>query len=290
MSPRNNKHPMESRIATTSLLLTVCFCYAFTLYDATLYRDKPDLSQFGIKPIEVFYTQHVWPKGHSRDLPPPFEGVNHRLKKTSAKPGDFIVLDFEHWPLQGYRYKPWKYTISINNYTETIERFRACRPDLSYGFFGVIPVNNFKRAISDPASKSYRIWRGDVQRLIPLTAKIDAAFPVAYTYNDDPEAWGTYFSATMFEVKSIFDGEVYPFIWPQYFDHAPTPEHLRLNYMKVSLWRHQLETVFKKADGVVIWGGWDFKNKRAADWDDEAPWWNATKTFISEHEINHHDK
>ena len=281
-----NRKPIENTfvLILTPIVLSIFLC-GFSVYDATLYKNKPDLTKYGVQKLTVFYTQHVWRDADDRDAPPSFEGIIRRLKKANAKPGEMIVLDFEHWPLQGYRYKPWIYQTSLLNYIETIKRFKYHRPDVQFGFFGVVPVNNYKRSIQPVDSKAYQIWRGDVQRLNPLTNHIDVAFPVAYTYDDSPELWTRYLHAGLKEARSIYKGKVYPFIWPQYFDHAPTPPNLRLKYLNSTFWRHQLEAVYNNADGVVIWGGWDFANRQAAIWDDKAEWWLATKQFLRDHAI-----
>ena len=52
------------------------------------------------------------------------------------------------------------------------------------------------------------------------------------------------------------------------------------NYIDADFWRLQLETVAEHADGVVIWGGWDFDHNRPARWDERVPWWQATRASL----------
>jgi hypothetical protein len=45
-------------------------------------------------------------------------------------------------------------------------------------------------------------------------------------------------------------------------------------YLPVDFWRCQLETLYKHADGVVIWGGY------RCDWQLNFPWWKETIKFL----------
>ena len=47
----------------------------------------------------------------------------------------------------------------------------------------------------------------------------------------------------------------------------------------------QLDTVRQYADGVVIWGGWNFKDRKPDKWDDRSSWWVITKRFLDENKI-----
>jgi hypothetical protein len=41
-----------------------------------------------------------------------------------------------------------------------------------------------------------------------------------------------------------------------------------------AFWTLQLDTIKQYADGVIIWGGWQ------VNWNENAPWWVATKVFL----------
>ncbi|MFC1608411.1 hypothetical protein ACFL47_10630, partial [Candidatus Latescibacterota bacterium] len=55
---------------------------------------------------------------------------------------------------------------------------------------------------------------------------------------------------------------VYPFIWPEYH---PSNSQRTGTDVTGPYWRRQL-----------VWGGWQ------RDWEDDAPWWIATKEFLAE--------
>ena len=64
---------------------------------------------------------------------------------------------------------------------------------------------------------------------------------------------------------------VYAFIWPQYDEQNKV---LGLQLIPGKFWALQLQTVAQYADGAVIWGGYK------VNWDEQAPWWQATQQFL----------
>jgi hypothetical protein len=255
--------------------------HAFEVFDATLYKRKPSLADHGIKPITVIYAQQVWGPKDSRKEVPKLKAVLNRLAKIPPSQ-KMVVLDFEHWSLQGYRHRPRIYNESIEKLKKTFELFKKHRPSIQFGFFAQIPVCHFNRAILPSNHPDHILWQTDVRRVKRLAEKVDVIFPSAYTYTDNRKEWTKFVQASLKEAKKIFHGKIYPFIWPQFFNNRPTPRHLQAQYMDAEFWRFQLETMFKYADGVVIWGGWDFGNKKAATWKEAAPWWQVTKSFLEQ--------
>jgi len=70
-----------------------------------------------------------------------------------------------------------------------------------------------------------------------------------------------------------YNKSVYPFIWPYYHDSNTA---LKGQLISADFWRLQLETLNSLAvDGIVIWGGYKLP------WDDQAPWWLETLSFIN---------
>jgi hypothetical protein len=254
---------------------------AFEVFDATLYKAKPSLAAAGLRPIAVIYAQQIWGPNESRKELPKQSRIIERIVKIPPA-HRIVVLDFEHWPLQGYRYRPWIYSQSISRLIDTFDMFKAYRPSLRFGYFAQIPVCHFKRAILPSDHPDHVIWQNDVRRVQPLAAKVDVIFPSAYTYTDSREDWEKFISVSIAEAKQIYRGEIYPFIWPQFYNRRPTPENLQAKYIDPEFWRFQLDTLYALTDGVVIWGGWDFENKQAARWDESAPWWQITKKFLVE--------
>src|SRR5205814_1590172 len=95
----------------------------------------------------------------------------------------------------------------------------------------------------------------------------------------DSQGWVKYAQANIAEARRIAGGRpVYPFIWPQY--HISNGR-LGSQYIDGKFWSLQLHTLYADADGLVLWGGWDFAAKRHASWDENAAWWLATKQFLA---------
>jgi len=259
---------------------------SFEIYDGTQYKNRPNMEQYGIKDITILYGSRFWDKGKSReDIP-----SNKRLKKLARKydgKTEMIVLDIEHWKVQGHPLRPWIIDKSIKKYTETIKIFKSHTMQSKVGYFGgPFPISNYRASIADKNSSLYKTWIQDNDKLSKLANHVDAVFPSVYTYNENIAEWEKSFLRKVENIKRFHNGKVYVFLWPQYFDNAPAPEHLRLKFMPANFWKHQLEFANKHVDGVVIWGGWDFKKWQPMVWDDNSDWWIETKKVVTKLQEN----
>src|SRR5262245_48978441 len=90
---------------------------AFPVFDATLYKDKPDLTKFGVPPLRIAYGSDLWNKGEARDEVPRWDRVREIVREKS--PGNLLVVDIEHWPLLGDKAIVQD---SIRKYIETLAR------------------------------------------------------------------------------------------------------------------------------------------------------------------------
>lgn len=258
---------------------------SFVIFDATLYSKKPNLYQHGIKPITVLYGQDFWKKNENNEYLPSDDKLKSLAKKHNIK-SRYIVLDVEHWHVQGHPNRPWIMEENSRKYISLFKKFKAYTPGSRVGYFGsILPISNYEKSISPTDSKLHNQWLSENKRMAPLASLIDVAYPAAYTYSTDKALWEESLLAHLAELKKYFKGEVYIFIWPQYFDHAPAPEDIRLKYIPADYWRFQLETIKKHADGIVIWGGWDFDSWQPQTWNNEAEWWQETLSFLKETNI-----
>jgi hypothetical protein len=69
---------------------------------------------------------------------------------------------------------------------------------------------------------------------------------------------------------------VYAFLWPRYHD---SNRFIGGQPISRKFWRKQLETVYRHADGVVIW---DYDRSL---WREYMPWWLETKAFLLSHRL-----
>jgi hypothetical protein len=254
---------------------------AFEIYDATLYTNKPSLTPHGIRTITVVYGHKTYDQNKSSDALPPHENIE-KLAKKLARTEKMVVLDYEHWPTQGYRHIPMLMSNNRKKYQTLLDWYKRAAPDVKFGYFGLVPVSNYVSSLSAPDSRRFQEWSEDNEAMREIAAEIDVAFVDSYTYDDSHANWLKSLDAHLTQLRKIYSGEIYLFLWPQYFDHAPTPPPLRLRYIPADIWRSQLEAARQRVNGVVIWGGWDLPAGKPQTWVDDAPWWKATLKFLEE--------
>jgi glycosyl hydrolase family 56 (putative hyaluronidase) len=248
--------------------------HEFLIFDATLYRDKPDLSVLGIKPLKVidrgFLQQSDRGDAPDKDL---IKALVAKLPKDAART---VVIDIEHWPVTG---EATTVLDSISKLHAVIAAFKTYAPEKAFGFYGLLPIRDYWRALQGPGNAKYQQWQAENDRLVPLAVDVDALFPSIYTFYEDQIGWIKYAEAQVCEARRLSNRPVFPFLWPEYHDSNRT---LRGIYLDARFWRVQLETMRNTADGVVIWGGYDLQRNRPRDWDENAAWWQQTKQFANE--------
>ena len=236
----------------------------FQVYESLLYGSKSDFQQVGLKHVEIIYSNQMWQQG--ADMTEPNEALVRSAAKNILDTVNPVVIDIEHWPLTGD-----KDVVSANiaKYISVVDWMNEERPELVFGYYGTLPVRNYWSPVGNNGMDE---WQGQNERLMKLAEHVEAVFPSIYTFYEDQSGWETYAKANIQEARR-YGKTVYPFIWPEYH-----PSNAQLTGTDVSgeYWRRQLDVCKQYADGFVIWGGW----KRT--WDDNAPWWIATKEFLVE--------
>ncbi|MBI4695913.1 MAG: hypothetical protein HY749_18045 [Gammaproteobacteria bacterium] len=245
----------------------------FEIYDGTSYRNKPNLVRYGIQPVYILTEGKFWDKKTDQSLPDA-----KRVKKAAAdaaSKGLLTIIDIERW-------KMWAgvgVEENVPKYVGVLKKFKESAPNLRVGYYATAPQGSYGTAQVPSSNSGYRRWMQLNDSLRPIANLADAVFPSIYTYSTNREAWKRFALAQVNEARR-YGKPVYAFIWPQYVDNAPD-KSIALKWLPEDFWRFQLDTLSGVADGVVIWGGWDFKGWRAIEWDDSAPWWGATKDFIA---------
>lgn len=247
----------------------------FLVFDGTQFKNKPDLSRYGIRPINILYVSKIWPKWSGGVGPNelPDEAHVRRLARAAKQKGQVLVLDIEHWRLHG---DDGFVASNVAKYITVLQWFKQEEPSLRVGYFGMLPIEDYDRSRSNIAFK-YRAWQKENDRLAPLARFVDVIFPSIYTYNSNEQEWVKFARENIKEARR-YGKPVYVFLWPQYSEQNKVLAH---QYLSSSFWKLQLETVRQYADGVVIWGGWDSSKWGPADWDGQAGWWQATEKFMT---------
>lgn len=255
--------------------ITTAQTKAFRVLDATQFLDKPDLSKLGVEPLTVIYAHFLWPDEKVTANVPDLNFVEKQFKKYGSFNGAPWCIDIEHWPLNTSDDEAKK---NSERFLQIISAARRANPKVMIGLYGELPLNSYYPAIADPDSDQNKKWVSDNIRSRHIAESVDYIFPAAYTYYNLPNEWALY-ATRQIQMARMYGKPVYVFIWPQYHD---SNELHAFEFIDKKFWRIQLETAYKYADGVVIWGGWDFKRNRKSQWDENAAWWQETKDFITE--------
>jgi hypothetical protein len=241
---------------------------AFTVFDATLYKQKPALARYGMKPVAMVFWGMIWPKGGDITALPDRELVRKVALQTSHA-AEITVLDLEQWPQTG---TPSAVAESVRKYQTVLEWFQEAAPSAKFGYYGVAPMRDYWASLQPVDSPRYLAWQKLNDGMASIARSANILCPSVYTFEGDPEAWSQYAIAQIREARRYGGGKpVYIFLWPQYH---PADKSLSGTYLSGEYWRRELEIGRRYADGIVIWGGYQMT------WDEEAPWWLETKKFL----------
>lgn len=237
----------------------------FVVQQSMTYKDKIDLSSFGVPFATIIYESSLLPENGDQ----PYDGV--WLEQIAAKltKGSLpVILDVERWKV--YTTDKTKRKEATKKFINVITGIRNARPDLKFAFYSVVPYQTYWSYKNPNEARQRRAWRElDKFAKQDLVPHVDAIFPSLYTRQMDPEVWRKNAEETLIAAKK-FNKPVYCFLWPQYWRED------RLGvYIPPEYWRVELETCKKLSDGIVIWN-YDPNRK----WDSTAPWWLETLNFM----------
>jgi hypothetical protein len=263
----------RSSLAAGALLASPAICRrvfaasktgSFEALNAMRFRDMPEFTSLGLKDVRVVYTSELWPKKVSKVEPNLDFIATKAIPRIRADRPDRIIIDIEHWPLA--EVDDAKAKRNIDRYMSVIDTFRQHMPETKVGYYGTVPTRNYWAPVKKDTA-AIATWRNDNKRLAPLAEALDTIYPSLYTFYDDVPGWTTYALANIEEARQ-YGKPIYPFLWPQY--------HRSRKPIAGDFWRLQLDTVFKNADGVVIWT----PARGGPKWDPDTPWWHHTVDFL----------
>ena len=249
----------------------------FLVYDAMLYKNKPDLAAYGLKRDWIVYSTSLWPKGTSFRNPDALNpnqdyARNAAIDSIDKSYNDLVQLDIEDWQTDDRLVSKVQVNRSIMKMRQEIAWFKSEAPQLKIGYYSMLPVNPYWDEPMDNAT--LKSWMAADDNLVPLVQDVDALFPSLYTYYKDSAGWVSFARAYIKEAKRIGGGKpVYALVWPQYHDKSD----YNGEYIDYAFWKLQLQTIRDSgADGIIIWGS------SGSQWDQNQGWWNATKDFMKE--------
>ncbi len=246
----------------------------FKIYDAMIYRGKPDMQGLGIEPLTLLNHVHLLDKNKDK--------IKNKISGyyLSNEIEEVVVINIENWSLATDEDR----RVNIPRYTNIVKYVKNLYPDKMIGIYSMYPERNYWASQKDKSSKEYKRWQDNNNALKNISKYADIIMPSIYTYFPDRKGWLKYAKAQIEEARRNYPTKlVYPFLWPQY--HMSSLLYGG-RYIEGDFWRLQLEAVYQYADGVIIWGGWDDKSQQHSKWIDGLDWWDETKSFASRIKAN----
>ena len=233
----------------------------FLVFDGTYFTNKPDLSSYGIQPLNLVYESTLFSADLSGDAMPQTAAIQSVANACMTAQG-ITVLDVERW-------------IGLPNaaglYVQLASSLKAACPGLKLGYYSVVPERDYWRAITASTATHFSSGSRKTSNFSPLpTRSITCSLRCTHSTTirqagwrtprrilPKPAGWLTENLCTPFSGLTTTSPILY---WEA---HLSPPD----------FWRLELDTVRQLADGVVIWGG-------GGNWDPNAPWWLVTQQFL----------
>jgi hypothetical protein len=248
----------------------------FRVFDATAYSGKPDLSAMGIERLSLLEPERWWKAAGAVGSEAKRAATINAVRALATFP-ERLVLDLE---LADDGSAEGRAAV-IGEYRAVAQWLREAGFTGSLGYYSLLPPRSYWGAVARGGSAEATTWQRANDDYRVIAEAVDAFYPSLYTFYDDRPGWRRYAIASVAESRRADpDIPVYPFIWPQYHNSNATRAY---EYLDEAYWRLQMETLYAVADGVVIWGGWDFGRWRPAEWDVSQAWWRVLQQFMQTH-------
>lgn len=243
------------------------------LYDTTGYLDKNRQNETFFVPMKILYEDMLLPNG------PNHIDTLFLTKYAKTLPASKIpyILDIEAWKI-GPDVSDKTANMHIDKYILVIATMKKARPDLKFGYFGVLPVMDIIRPRL-PTKQEISQWHHANVHVSRLAPYVDVVTPTPYTFYNDLALWKHFASYQIQEAK-MYGKPILSFLWPEFMDCTP----FKGQFLPSKLWEEELMLAYEQGDGVIIWGGQNFITHQPRVWDEKAPWWIITKNFIFRHD------
>ncbi|WP_423708682.1 hypothetical protein [Undibacterium sp. WLX3042] len=240
----------------------------FIVTQSLNYKNKVDLSEFGVPYTPILYESSILPSVKSDQMVSDQE-LRTLLEQTPASKLP-IVIDIERWPAKFGDVGGNK--SSLAKATDVIQKLKSLKRDLKFGYYGVAPMQTYWPLVNPRQADQHQKWR-EYNELVKtdFAPFVDAIYPSLYTFYEDQNGWKTYAVETLRHARK-FNKPVYCFLWPKYHE---SNRRLKDSYIPADYWRMELETCKANADGMVIW---NYEPKK--EWDPNADWWKETLKFL----------
>lgn len=261
----------------------------FKVFNALLYKNVPDLTVYGIQPVNVIY------EGSLNDDP---ESGSKIRRFNSAKvdsaalaaghhSGELVILDMETWG-----WNPG----AMQKYARALRKFKQADPASQVGMFGFAPAQHILlyKAYSSHQSAFENTWQTRQSIVSPVTDQVDVLLPDMYTFSPDVATWVKVATKTVAWAREKYPRKpIYVFIWPQYYADSVRvckKGSSELQFLPAAYWREELETLYSIANGVVVWSSptacTNAGKLEEVHFSSDMPWFKATLEFMKAHNIH----
>jgi hypothetical protein len=239
------------------------------VYDTTGYSDKNKTNESLFIPMKILYEDMLLPEGPNKI------NIVFLTRYAQSLPSSKIpyILDIEAWKI-GPTVSDSVANSNIDKYITVIKTMKTARPDLQFGFFGVLPVMDVIRPRVALRAELEQ-WHHANLRVKRIANYVDVVCPSPYTFYNDLNLWKNFTLFLMREAK-MYGKPVLPFLWPEFMDCTP----FKGQFLPVSFWEEELMFAYNHGDGVCIWGGRNLVTHEPRVWDEKAGWWSVTKRLI----------
>lgn len=242
------------------------------VFDTTLYSNKNKLNETFFIPMTILYQGELLSgEKHNEIDVERLKKIAHNLPKSEIP----YILDIEVWDV--HTLNDTLANENIDKYILVIDTMKKERPDLKFGYYGVLPNRDYWSPITNNP-KRLQDWNHINERLKRLSTHVDVVCPSLYTFYNDPEGWMKYALENIKRAR-IYGKPVYVFLWPQYHNNNLL---IGERFLDNQFWEFELNIANTFADGIIVWGGWNLKkeNYGPMQWDENISWWQITKTAI----------
>lgn len=242
----------------------------FRVYDATAYQNKPNLrALYGILPTRLIF-ENTFFNGQPDHQALPLQLTVTNIANDVAPLSDetLVVSDIEsylYYTNDAFGAQQRQNIITVHQWMFGV------KSSMNLGMYAHIPQREYRAFIHTPVG--YAGWqaRNDLMREVVPSVRFLA--PSLYTFYEDRDEWIRYAVLNIREARRYAGGlPIYPFIWFRYHDGVPALEN---KHIPADYWALQLNVLREIADGVIIWA-----SGKDIVWNEELPWWVATKAFL----------
>lgn len=234
----------------------------FKIYESVSYAGRPN--SIGIKKVPILYEDMLWRNNEPKSGPPSQESLDYWVAQVRNIKGP-IILDVEHWPI---------YTDATTRQymVDIVNAFKVDGRAYDIGYYAMVPQRDTFAAML-PWHPSYTNWKSRNTAVQSIADAVDILCPSLYSLYSDQQRWDNYTIENILEARRLANGKkIIPFLWPQYHNFS---DRKALQYIDVELWLHQLTTVYRMCDGVIIW-----RINDGEVWNRSLPWYQATLEFM----------